>query len=88
MKLSLEISLYPFNSEYKLVVKDFLNELNQHGEELDIRSNNMSTRVFGDYDAVMQIFNKTMRYSMTKFGKMALVCKFVEGDTRELRHYD
>ncbi|NND83088.1 MAG: hypothetical protein HKN50_11720 [Gammaproteobacteria bacterium] len=93
MNLSVEISLYPLHVEYKDRIKDFLEKLNASAsnsvdKSVEIRSNNMSTRLFGEFDAVHQLLTECMRYSMQKYGKQVFVCKFIEGDTRELSGYD
>ena len=89
MNVSVEISMYPLQDEYKIKIKDFLTKINEDAEQdIEILSSNMSTRVFGDYDAVMSLLGEAMKYSMAKYGKMVFVCKFVQGDARELRGYD
>ena len=52
MKTSVEISYYPLNDEYKKHIKAFIDRLNTH-EGLVVRTNGMSTQVFGEYDTVM-----------------------------------
>lgn len=88
MQLSVEISMYPLQEGYKEKIKDFLNELNQNAGSVEIRSSNMSTRLFGEYTAVTDLLNETMRYSMQRFGKIVFVCKYLQGDARELKGYD
>jgi len=88
MNVSVEISMYPLQEDYKMQIKDFLDKINSEAQEVEIRSSNMSTRLFGEYDAVSSLLNQSMKYSMQKFGKMVFVCKYVQGDTRELSGYD
>lgn len=88
MNVSVEISMYPLQDEYKIKIKDFLAKINAHAQEVEIRSSNMSTRLFGEYDAVSSLLTEGMKYSMEKYGKMVFVCKYVQGDTRELSGYD
>ena len=85
--LSVEISMYPLQDEYKPKIKAFLDELNQ-ADAVEIRTSNMSTRVFGEYDAVTQLLNTAMRNSMQQFGKIVFVCKYLEGDARQLEGYE
>lgn len=87
MMLSVEISMYPLQDEYKPKIKAFLDELNQ-ADAVEIRTSNMSTRVFGEYDAVTQLLNTAMRNSMQQFGKIVFVCKYLEGDARQLEGYE
>lgn len=89
MKLSVELSLYPLHEEYKPRVKAFIDDLQQQADStIEVRITNMSTRVFGDFDAVTALINRCMKKSMQEFGKQVFVCKFLEGDARELKDYD
>ena len=91
MNLSIEISMYPLQDGYKPKIKDFLNDLNERANEIgdiEIRSSNMSTRVFGEYSAVTQILDLAMQRSMKLYGKIVFVVKYLEGDARELTGYD
>ena len=87
MMLSVEISMYPLQDEYKPKIKAFLDELNL-ADAVETRTSNMSTRVFGEYDAVTQLLNTAMRNSMQQFGKIVFVCKYLEGDARQLEGYE
>lgn len=88
MNLSVEISMYPLQDEYKIKIKDFLADINTNAAAIEIRTSNMSTRLFGEYFAVTQLLNQAMLSSMEKYGKIVFVCKYVQGDTRELKGYD
>lgn len=87
MHLSVEISMYPLQDGYKDKIKDFLAELNQKSEQIEIRTSNMSTRVFGEFDAVNALLNACMKESMQRYGKIVFVCKYLQGDARELSGY-
>ena len=87
MHLSVEISMYPLQDGYKDKIKDFLVELNQKSEQIEIRTSNMSTRVFGEFDAVNALLNACMKESMQRYGKIVFVCKYLQGDARELSGY-
>lgn len=88
MMLSVEISMYPLQDDYKPKIKDFLGDINTQTTNIEIRSSNMSTRIFGDYDEVTTLLNLAMKTSMKKFGKIVFVCKYLEGDARELSGYE
>jgi len=47
----------------------------------------MSTRLYGDYQAVTTLLNQSMQRSMQLHGKIVFVCKYLEGDARELEGY-
>ena len=90
MHLSVEISMYPLQEGYKDKIKAFLDDINSHAGDLDIeiRTSNMSTRLFGDYDLVMGLLARAMKDSMREYGKIVFVTKFLQGDARELKSYD
>ena len=88
MMLSVEISMYPLQDDYKPKIKDFLDYINSQSTKIEIRSSNMSTRIFGDYDEITSMLNLAMKRSMKKYGKIVFVCKYLEGDARELSGYE
>ena len=88
MNLSVEVSMYPLQDGYIAKIDDFLDDINQHGDGIDIRTSNMSTRLFGEYELVSSLLNQAMKRSMQKHGKVVFVCKFIEGDARELESLD
>ncbi|MCW8126932.1 YkoF family thiamine/hydroxymethylpyrimidine-binding protein [Microbulbifer halophilus] len=79
MKLSVEISMYPLKDEYIPAIRDFIERLDRH-PALQVITNTMSTRVFGDYDLLMDTLKAEMRASYERFGRAIFVCKFIEGD--------
>lgn len=92
MNISVEISMYPLADDYIPPINAFLKQLRQHqdnlGDAIDIRTNNMSTRLFGDFDVVTKILNDAMKFSMQNKDKLVFVCKYLSSDTRELEDYD
>ncbi len=88
MKLSVEISMYPLQADYKSKINAFLEQLNSQAGDVEIRTSNMSTRLFGDFDQLTNLLNQAMKDSMQRFGKIVFVCKYLEGDARELKSYD
>jgi hypothetical protein len=87
MHLSVEISMYPLQDGYKEKIQDFLDMLDGHDHQIEIRTSNMSTRIFGEFDAVNLLLNTCMQKSMQRYGKIVFVCKYLQGDARELRGY-
>ncbi|WP_341501179.1 hypothetical protein [Gallaecimonas sp. GXIMD4217] len=78
MELSVEISMYPLESDYIPPIRDFIDRLNQH-PSLRVLTNTMSTQVFGPYQEVMAVLAREMEISHRE-GKAAFVCKFLGGD--------
>jgi uncharacterized protein YqgV (UPF0045/DUF77 family) len=88
MHLSVEISMYPLQDGYKAKIKDFLDMLDGYVDQVDIRTSNMSTRIFGEFDAVNTLLTACIKESMLRHGKIVFVCKYLQGDARELRGYE
>lgn len=80
MKISVEISYYPLNNYYKEHVYDFLKRLHDHAE-IEIRTNGMSTQVFGEFFQVMSAIKKEMRKSM-ELPQSVFVLKVANADLR------
>lgn len=62
MQTSVEISYYPLYEEFIPHIKDFIDRLNQN-KKIVVRTNGMSTQVFGDYDEVMAALTKEIKKS-------------------------
>ncbi len=60
MKTSIDISYYPLNQEYKVPIKDFINDLKKY-DNIVVKPNNMSTQVFGEYDDIMKAVTACIR---------------------------
>ena len=63
METSIDISYYPLNEEYKTPIKKFIAELNSYNEII-VKTNGMSTQVFGEYDMVMRVVTNCMKNAM------------------------
>lgn len=79
MKISLELSLYPLDDNFLTIIRDIVERLNADSE-VTCLTNTMSTQVFGEYDAVMRLFDRTLRYSFENYGKQVFVAKFLNSD--------
>ncbi len=53
MNTSIDISYYPLKVEFIPPIKEFIDRLHSH-EELVVKTNGMSTQVFGEYFDVMK----------------------------------
>lgn len=62
MQTSVEISYYPLYEEFIPHIKDFIDRLNQN-KKIVVRTNGISTQVFGDYDEVMATLTKEIKKS-------------------------
>jgi len=78
MNVSVEISYYPLNVEFIPPIKDFINRLNGH-DQLRVKTNGMSTQVFGEYDDVMKILTSEIRRSF-ELPHSVFVLKVINAD--------
>jgi uncharacterized protein YqgV (UPF0045/DUF77 family) len=62
MKISAEISYYPLNEEYIPPICEFIDRINTY-KGLTVRTNGMSTQIFGDYDTLMEALTREIRQS-------------------------
>lgn len=79
MKISLELSLYPLDDNFLEIIGDIVEKLNA-AKEVDVYTNTMSTQVFGDYELIMSLLNKVVKYSFENYGKQVFVAKFLNSD--------
>lgn len=80
MYLSVQLSWYPLNDEYKEPIRNLIARLQETG--LEVYPGRMSTEIFGDYDEVMSVLSSTMKWSFETYGKSVFVAKIMEGDRR------
>lgn len=79
MRISAEISLYPLADDFVGDIRDFIHRLrNEPG--LEIVSNQMSTQLRGDYDAVTGALQRCMRETMQADGSRVFVVKYLNAD--------
>lgn len=60
MKTSIDISYYPLLEEFKAPVKNFIASLESY-DNIKVKSNSISTQVFGEYDDVMAAVTKCIK---------------------------
>ncbi len=81
MKASIEISMYPLDKEYGNHILAFIKELKEH-PELEVRTNTMSTQVFGDYDILMDLMKNEIKTAFQTTNTTVMVLKIVNEDLR------
>ena len=87
MKSVAEISMYPLQSEYIPPIDDFLVQLNAE-PSVEVKTTRMSTRRYGDHEAVMDLIKRTTRRSRERFGDVAFVFKLLPGAERVINRYE
>ena len=81
MKASIEISMYPLTEKYGTPILQFIHRLKEY-PELEVRSNTMSTQVFGEYDDLMKIMTKEMKTTFEGVNETVMVFKIANLDLR------
>lgn len=82
MIISVEISYYPLTERYLAPIGDFINRLNAY-PDIEIRTNGMSTQVFGEYEMVMQAITFEIRKSFD-VPHSVFVLKIINADLRTI----
>ncbi|KAF0200823.1 MAG: YKOF-like [Bacteroidetes bacterium] len=78
MKISVDISYYPLNETYKPPIKKFIANLNEN-KNLVIRTNTLSTQVFGEFDEVMSTIHNCMKQAF-ELPHSVFVMKVINAD--------
>ena len=76
MKLTAEISMYPFVENYKAPIKAFIAQLNSY-PGLRVDSGPTATLLVGDYDVLMDALKDAINWSYREFGKCVFVTKLI-----------
>ena len=78
MIITVEISMYPLQENYKEMIKGFIERLH-HYAGLRINTTATATTVIGEYEVVMRMFNEMVQWSYNTHGKSVFVTKFIPG---------
>lgn len=79
MKITVEMSFYPFAEQYLPAIKNTVSRLNK-AEQVKVRTNATATHIVGEYDVVMALINKEIKVSFEEVGKSVFVCKFINSE--------
>ena len=87
MQVSIELSLYPLNEKFISPIDDFINRLETYNI-IEVRKNNMSTQLFGEFDVLMKILKVEMEKTFKKEINSVFNLKIVNGDSRKYDYTD
>lgn len=76
MRVAVEISFYPLNSDFKPPIRDFIARL-RGVRGLEVQSNTMSTQLFGEYDLVLDTLKQQMRSHLEGKYRVVFAAKFM-----------
>jgi uncharacterized protein YqgV (UPF0045/DUF77 family) len=79
MKISVDLSMYPLNADYKPSIIQFIKRL-RAAEGIRIETNGMSSQVHGEYDEVMKVLTTEIRSVFEGDDKVSIVMKMVNDD--------
>lgn len=82
MKASIEISMYPLKESYETPILKFIERLNKN-DNLEVKTNTMSTQIFGDYDEIMTTLTREMKRSFEEEKAVVMVLKIINMDLSE-----
>ncbi len=78
MRLSAELTFYPFTPDFKLPIKDIIRQLNTYSG-VRVETFPTASVVMGEHDAVMAALSDCMRWSYEKYGRCVFLAKFLPG---------
>jgi len=81
VSVSVDISLYPLKENFITPIDDFIASLQKY-ENIEIRTNSISTQLFGEYDTIMDILKKEISKTFDIEKNVVLNVKIVNGDSR------
>lgn len=81
MKISVEISMYPLLEEYETPILRFIERLRSH-PGLVVRTNSMSTQIFGEFDALASALTDEIKISFETGIPSVMVMKWINLDVR------
>ena len=79
MKIVADMSLYPLKEGPIPNIIEFIKDL-RHQDDIEIVSNQLSTQIRGDFEAVTGAINHCMRRAMTAPNTVVLVVKYLNID--------
>lgn len=82
MRISVEMSLYPLQQDYAPYIHEFLAALNAE-PDISVRTNALSTQVYGEYDLVMATITAALKTQFEKGAPMSLVSKILSVDRKD-----
>ena len=82
MNITAEISLYPLTENFSAAIKDYINDLNEV-KGLEVRTQSLSTEVFGEFDLVMDTIKETTKKYFEADPSTILVAKILNRDRRK-----
>ncbi len=78
MNISIDISYYPLKDEFIPPIKNFIQRINKY-DNISVKTNGMSSQVFGEYFDVMEIITKEIHNSF-ELPHSVFILKIINAD--------
>ena len=85
MIITVDISMYPLDAEYKPPIKAFIRDLRGY-PDIDLVTNQLSTQLRGEYVAVTEALNECMARAMQADSRVVFVVRYLNADL-DIRHF-
>ena len=82
MQVSIDVSLYLLNEKFISSIDDFISGLKKY-DNIEVRTNSMSTQLFGEFDDLMSILKVEIEKTFRSEFNSALNLKIGNGDSRK-----
>jgi uncharacterized protein YqgV (UPF0045/DUF77 family) len=79
MKITVDLSMYPLDADYKMPIKAFIRRLREYSD-LELVTNQMSTQIRGDHAQVLAAVNACMTEAMQDEGRVVFVARYINAD--------
>ncbi len=78
--------MYPLYKNYKPLIIDFIKKLRSY-PQIKIKTNGMSTQLFGNYESVMSILNTEIGIAFKDNKSIVFNIKIVNSDLQEVPNF-
>ena len=82
MQISIEVSLYPLSEKFISPIDNFISCLKKY-DSIEVRTNNMSTQLFGEFDDLIKVLKVEMEKTFKNQINSVFNLKIVNGDSRK-----
>ncbi len=79
MRITVDISMYPLDADYKPAIKAFIRQLREQ-DGLTLVTNQLSTQINGEFEQVTAALHACMRASMAEHNRVVFVTRYLNAD--------
>jgi len=82
MRVAVDISLYPLDTDFIPPIEDVIDRLNAY-ESIDVVTNPMATQLRGEYDEVMDVLKREIGTTFEQIPKAVFAIKILNNPVAE-----